>query len=375
MRKQIIYTLLSAALLISIIAYFKYRQIKTAMESGMHGPPPEAVTSIIASEQNWPDVYNSIGSLRASRGVVLKAENPGRVKNIFIESGEVVEQGKIILELDAAVEEADLKGAQASLHKQRKNFERSQNLIGRSAISQAEYELALAQLKESEAQVASLEARIKLKKIVAPFSGHTGIRTVNVGQYLSTGDQVIPLYTLDPLYVDFSLPQKALPDLTVGLEAKIVVDVFPNEEFLGKLTAINPQINEINRNVELQVSIPNPNQRLRPGMFVRIELVLPKSANYITIPASSVYSLPYADTVYVIVNNMKNEAGVEYRGVRQQIVKLGPRRGNQAAIVSGLNVGDEVVTTGAFKLRPGLAVNVNNELAPSNDPAPKVSDS
>ncbi|MCO6431754.1 MAG: efflux RND transporter periplasmic adaptor subunit [Deltaproteobacteria bacterium] len=375
MKKQILTTLAFGLAVIVLLGGIKYMQFRAAIaQASANAMPPETVTTIMAGRSSWPESYSSIGTLAASRGVTLKAEEAGVVRQIFFESGQAVEAQQPLIELDVSVEEADLKGALAALERTRKDFERSRKLIDNKAISQSEFERSQTQLSEAQAAVESLRAKIARKKIVAPFGGKTGIRMVNVGQYLSAGDDLVPLYTLDPLFLNFSLPQRAVKDIAAGLAVKVTVDVFPDQEFDGKVTTVNPQINEVTRNLEIQATVPNPDGRLRPGMFSRVTVLLPKINEYVTIPSSSVYHLPYADTVFV-VENSKDPSGKEFKTVRQQVVKLGPRRGNQAAIIEGLTPGEEVVTSGAFKLRPNVPIVVRNDLAPANDPAPQPMDS
>lgn len=374
-KKQIIWAVTGVGLLILLLAGVKYFQISKAMAGHKSfSPPPEAVTSIIAVEQEWPRTYAAVGSLTASQGASLSAQSPGEVKQIHFESGELVKKDQILVELDASVEEAQLRAAVATRDRSVHDLSRAESLRMNSVNSQSELEAAQASAREAQAMVTSLEATILRKKVVAPFDGRAGIRAVNIGQYVNPGDAIVPLYVVDPLFIDFTLPQQAVEKLSTGIAVNIAIDTYPGEAFEGRLTAINPQIDVSTRNVQVQATIANLGERLRPGMFAEVSVVLPQTDRIIGIPGPSISYAPYGDTVYVI-EKMKNPAGQEYLGVRQQIVTLGHSRGNQVAVLKGLTPGQEVVTSGAFKLRPGAAVTVNNQFAPSNELAPKPADS
>ena len=373
-RKQVLW---AASLMIGVIAIFglvKGIKISRAIaQSQAFGPPPDAVPTIIAKEEVWTRSLAAIGSVVAVQGVTLSAEEPGKVTKINFDSGASVKQGDILVELDTAVEQALLDAAQAKAERAKHVLERGQKLRTTNAMSQDMLEDADSQARQAQAQVESIHAAIARKRIVAPFDGRTGIRKVNIGQYLAAGTAVVPLHSLDPVYVNFSLPQQDITQVAVGQMIALTVDSFPGEMFEGKVGSINPQIDSATRNGEVQATIANSSERLRPGMFGNVSVLLSSEDKVIALPITSINYAPYGDTVYV-VENMKDPKGKDYLGVRQQIVKLGRKRGEQVAVLGGLKAGEQIVTAGAFKLRPGSAVIVNNSITPGNNPEPKPQD-
>lgn len=374
MKKQILAAFAGVFIILSGLGFIKYNQISKAIAQNKNfAPLPEAVTSIVASEESWDRELSAIGSIVPFQGVTLSAEESGKITKISFESGAAVEQGAALLELDSSVEEANLKSAQARLDWAKKTFTRAQELKGNNAMSVSALENAEAQFRQAEAEVQSLRAVIAKKKISAPFSGRAGIRMVNLGQFVSPGTPIVPLHSLAQVYINFFLPQQTVPQLSVGQMLRLSIDSFPEKTFEGKVNAINSHIDDSTRNIEVQGVLANPEEQLRPGMFARIILILPVQDRFLPLPASSINYATYGDSVYVI-ESMKDPQGKDYLGVRQQIVQLGPRRGDQVAIVKGIKPGEQVVTSGPFKLRPGAAVVVNNSFVPSNSPAPKPLD-
>jgi membrane fusion protein, multidrug efflux system len=280
----------------------------------------------------------------------------------------------VLVELDTHQEHAQLAAAEAERDLARLNFERMQGLVADGAIARADYDRAAAEQKQTEARVGEIRATIERKTIRAPFSGILGIRQVNLGQYLSAGDPVAPLQSLNPIYVNFGVPQHEAAQIRVGRTVRVTVGDLPGREFTGRVTALDSVVNEETRNVQVQATLANPTGTLRPGMFVQAEVVLGANRSVVALPASAISYAPYGDSVFV-VTDLKDQNGRTYRGVRQQFIKVGGSRGDQVAIVSGLGAGDEVVTSGVFKLRNGAAVLVNNAVRPGNNPAPKPEDS
>ncbi len=374
-RKQVIW---ASAIMIGVILIFglvKAIKISNAIaQSQAFGPPPDAVPTIVAKEEIWARSLAAIGSVVAVQGVTLSAEEPGKVTKINFDSGAFVKQGDVLVELDIAVEQALLDAAQAKSDRSKRMFERGEKLRTTNAMSQDLLEDADSQARQAQAQVESIRAAIARKKIVAPFDGRTGIRLVNIGQYLAAGTAVVPLHSLDPVYVNFSLPQQVIAQVAVGQTITLTVDSFVGEIFGGKISSINPQIDAVTRNGGVQATIANPKEQLRPGMFGNVSVLLSSEDKVIALPATSISYAPYGDTVYV-VESMKDHKGKDYLGVRQQVVKLGRKRGEQVAVLEGLKPGEQVVTAGAFKLRPGSAVVVNNSIVPGNNPEPKPADS
>jgi membrane fusion protein (multidrug efflux system) len=249
-----------------------------------------------------------------------------------------------------------------------------QELLDQKVVSKAEYDSATAESRQAEAHVVEIRAAIERKTIRAPFTGILGIRQVNKGQYLAGGDPVVPLQSLNPIYVNVGVPQQANGQVHVGRSIRIAAKDLGNLAFEGRVTAIDSAVDETTRNIQVQATLANPDGKLRPGMFVQTEMALGASQPVIALPASAVSYAPYGDSVF-IVSDLRDDKGHPYRGVRQQIVKLGPARGDQIGVLSGVNAGDEVVTSGVFKLRNGAAVQINNSVKPGNNAAPKPENS
>ena len=369
--------LLMLTVMIAIIAglgFIKFRQIQTAIAQGASfQPPPEAVTTIVAAREEWPDTLKAIGSAAAVQGVVVSADLAGTVDRISFDSGRAVQKGEVLVQLDTRQERAQLAAAEAQRDLARQNFDRMQGLLKDSVISRAEFDAATADSRQTEARVGEIRAAIERKTIRAPFSGILGIRQVNLGQYLSSGDPIVQLQSLNPIYVNFDVPQQATRHVRIGREVRITSEDAEGMEFTGRVSAIDSIVNEGTRNIRVQATLSNPDGKLRPGMFVETEVVLGGGRSVVPLPASAISYAPYGDSVFV-VSNMKSPKGEQYRGVRQQFVKVEGARGDQVGVVSGVNPGDEVVTSGVFKLRNTAAVLVNNKVQPANNPAPKPED-
>jgi membrane fusion protein, multidrug efflux system len=285
-----------------------------------------------------------------------------------------VTAGAVLVQLDTRQEQAQLAAAEAQRDLTRLNYDRMQALIGEDAVSRAEYDRAAAEHKQAEARIGEIRAVIERKTIRAPFSGLLGIRQVNLGQYLAGGDPVVPLQSLNPIYVNFGVPQQAATTLGSGRRVRVTASDAGELDATGRVTAVNAVVDETTRNVQVQATLANPEYKLRPGMFVQTQLLLGTTQAVTALPASAISYAPYGNSVFV-VTDLKTPEGRAYRGVRQHVVKLGEARGDQVAVLSGLKPGDEVVTSGVFKLRNGSAVTVNNTVQPSNSPAPKPEDS
>ena len=374
MAKRMIVMLAVVAVTIVGLGFAKYQQIQAAVAQGAaFQPPPEAVTTIAAQQEQWPATLSAIGTATAVQGVVVSADLPGIVERIAFESGGWVREGDVLVELDTQQEQAQLAAAQAESNLARLNLDRRHGLVDQGAISGADYDRAAAEQKLTEARVAEIRATIARKTIRAPFSGSLGIRQVNLGQYLSAGDAVVPLQALDPIYVNFGVPQQDAGQVRLGSGVRITAGDLPSTEFTGRVTAVNSVVDEATRNIQVQATLSNPQCRLRPGMFVQVELRMGGNRAVVALPASAISYAPYGDSVFV-VTDLQDEKGNSYRGVRQQFVKVEGARGDQVAVVSGVNPGDDVVTSGLFKLRNGVAVQVNNTVTPGNNPRPKPED-
>ena len=372
MKKRMVLMLLVVAVFVTAVGAVKYSQIKKAM-SQTYVPEPEAVTTVVAKTQEWPATLSAIGSVAAVHGVVVSADLPGVVEKISFESGRMIKQGDLLVQLDTRQEMAQLKAAEAQKDLAKLTVERYTGLTKTGIIAQADWDKADADLKQADAKIGEIKATIARKTIRAPFTGLLGIRQINLGQYLESGAPIVPLQSLDPIYVNFSVPQADAGRLKPGIQVKVKAEN-AGTEATGKLTATDSLIDQATRNVQIQATFSNPQGRLRPGMYVTASVNLGSAATIIPLPASAINYAPYGDSVYV-VEEMKGQDGKTYKGVRQQFVKLGPGRGDQIAVLDGLKQGEEIVTSGVFKLRQGAAVQVNNKIVPSNNPAPKPEDS
>ena len=375
MLKRMIVMLAVVGLVLGSLGFAKYKQIQTAIAKGASfQPPPSAVTTIVAKRETWSSTLNVIGTVEAIHGVTVSADLPGTVDKIHFESGQWVKEGDVLVELDTRQERAQLAQMEAQRDLAHINYGRTQQLVQEGVIARNEYDNVTAQQKLTEAQVGEIRATIQRKTIRAPFSGILGIRQVNLGQYLAAGQAVVPLQSLNPIYVNFGVPQQDVGKLGMGRTLHITSDDVPGMQFAGRVNALDSIVDPSTRNITVQATLANPQNRLRPGMFVQVALGTGTNADVIALPASAINYAPYGDSVF-IVTELKDPKGNTYRGVRQQIVKLGGSRGDQVGVISGLNAGDEVVSSGVFKLRTGMAVQVNNKVQPENNPNPKPADS
>jgi membrane fusion protein (multidrug efflux system) len=375
MAKRMILMLLLAAAAVAGLGFVKFRQIQTgiAQNAGFQ-PPPEAVTTIVAKQEKWEATLDVIGTTVAVQGVTVSADLPGTVARIGFESGKPVHAGDVLVELDTRQERAQLAAMEAQRDLARINFGRTEQLVKQGVIAKTEYDNVTAQQKATEAQVGEIRATIARKTIRAPFSGILGLRQVNLGQYLSAGEAIVSLQALNPIYVNFGVPQQTAPQVRVGRTLLVSSNDVGGLKFTGRVTALDSTVNEATRNVQVQATLANPGGKLRPGMFVQVAIAVGVDRPVIALPATAINYAPYGDSVYV-VSDMKDPKGKTYRGVRQQFVKLEGSRGDQVAVISGVNPGDEIVSSGVFKLRNGAAVQVNNKVQPGNNPAPKPEDS
>jgi len=375
MAKRLIFTLLAIAAILGGLGFVKFRQVETAIAQGASFKiPATAVTTVVAKRETWPSTLTVIGTAAAIQGVTVSADLPGTIDKIHFESGQWVHEGDILVELDTRQEKAQLANTEAQRDLARINYGRSQELVKAGVISRSEYDNASAQQKATEAQVGDIQAAIARKTIHAPFTGLLGIRQVSLGQYLAAGQSIVALQSVDPIYVNFGVPQQVTAQMRPGRAIRVTNGDLPGMAFSGKITALDSVVNEQTRNIQVQATLANKGDRLRPGMFVQVELPVGQPRDVVPLPASAINYAPYGDSVFV-VTEMKDAKGNSYRGVRQQVVKIEGSRGDQVAVISGLNSGDEVVSAGVFRLRNGAAVQVNNTVKPDNNPSPKPEDS
>ena len=375
MVKRMIFLVVVMAAILAGLAFVKVRQFQAmAAQFAAMQPPPEAVTTVVAGREEWPSTLSVIGTVEAVQGVTVSADLAGVVDRIAFASGGTVDRGDVLVELDTKQEQAQLAAAEAQLELSRLTFERMKGLVEQDAVSRAEFDTAAAAHKQAEARINEIRATIERKTIRAPFAGRLGIRAVNLGQYLTGGDPVVPLQSLDPIYVNFGVPQQDASQVRPGRAVTIKATDLGDVEFSGRVTALDSVVDETTRNVRVQATLANRDGKLRPGMFVQAQVVLGASRSVVTLPGSAISYAPYGDSVFVVAQ-LKDDKGKPYRGVRQQVVKVGAALGDQVAILSGVAPGDEVVTSGVFKLRNGAAVQVNNKVQPANSRTPTPEDS
>jgi len=372
MKKYVFLVVVGLVVVTGALTGIKALQIGR-MAAQVKQPPPEIVTTAVAQTQIWESTLTAVGSLVAVQGVVLAAEMSGKVVKIAFEPGSMVKAGDLLIQQDIAAEEAELRAAEATAGLTKLTLERARRLLAEGTFSQAEFDKADADHKQARAQMDNIRAVIAKKTVRAPFTGLLGIRLVNLGQMLSSGDQIVSLQALDPIYANFSLPQQQLARIRPDLKVRVASDALPGERIEGTVTAINPQVETATRNIMAQATIPNGNQHLRPGMFVNVTVLLPEQDKVLVIPSTAVLNAPYSDSVFIVEHAAGDKQGSSDKVARQQFVKLGERRGDFVAVIAGLKEGETVVSTGVFKLRNGQAVTVDNTLSPEFklSPTPK----
>jgi len=372
--KNILLTIGACIVVFAIIGGLKFAQILGIMKKYEGFKiPAESVTSTPAESQSWVPELKSIGSTAAVQGVVVSTDLAGIVTKINFESGQKVKQGDLLVQLDVNEELAQLRSAEAQQKLAGLNLQRQQNLLKSRVSSQADFDASQAEYDRTTANVEQVKASISKKTILAPFTGVLGIRLVNLGQYLENGAKIAPLQSLDPIYVNFWAPQQNLPRLNAGQEVKVTVDGLADLSFEGKINAVDAVVDEATRNVRVQATVANPDSKLRAGMFVSVAVPLAEKNDVVVVPVTAIQYAPYGDSVFII-EEMKDPKDQVYTGVRQQVVKVLESKGDQVA-VSGVKAGEQVVTSGGFKLRAGSEVKVNNQVLPNNEQAPKPEDS
>jgi len=352
--------------IIGALAFVKAAQIGKLMRAGKAaeaaGPPPEVVATAIAGDETWESTLTAVGSVETAKGVTLSVEVPGVVSAIRFESGAMVNKGDVLLELEANVEKSQLAAATARRKLAASNLARNEQLLATGTLAGAQLDSDRAALKTADADAAALQAQIARKTLRAPFSGKLGIRAVNLGQYLSPGTTVTALETTETQYVDFTLPQRHLAAVTIGNPVRIEVG---KETVDGAITAIDPTIDPITRSLRLRANTPDQEKKLRPGMFVAVAVVLPTKRKVVAVPVTAIVHASYGDSLFVV------EPGTSGKIARQQFVRTSDTRGDFVAVDEGLKIGEEVVVAGAFKLRNGAPVAVNNDVKPAASAAPK----
>ena len=375
MARKVGFAVLIVVLVIGSLAGVKALQVQKLMAVGKaYAMPPESISSVVAHEEKWQGTLTAIGSVMAVQGVNVTTEVAGLVRELAFEPGAVVAKGDLLVRLDTSSEEAQLRAMEAQLELAKLNFERMSKLRADNMVSQSDLDTAEATMKQNQANADAIRTTIEKKTIRAPFAGRLGIRQVNLGQYLDVGKPIVSLQSLSPVFADFSLPQQELSRLNTGMSVRLYVDAFPERTFEGTLTTINPDLDPATRSIGLQATIQHSDQVLRPGMFARAEVLLPEEKTVLVIPSTSVLPAPYGDSVYIIEPS-STAGGKGGLSVRQQFVRTGASRGDYLSVESGLKPGDKIASSGVFKLRNGMAVVENNDLAPKSALAPKPPDS
>lgn len=373
MAKRMVLMLVLVAALVGGLGFIKYGQVKAAMANGASfAPPPTSVTTVIAKKETWPSTLTVVGTAEAIHGVTVSADLPGTIDKIHFDSGQWVKQGDVLVELDTRQERAQLANVEAQRDLAKINYGRLEQLVKEGVTARSEYDTATANQKATEAQVGEIRAAIARKTIRAPFSGVLGLRQANLGQYLGAGQAIVSLQALNPIYANFGIPQQSAPQMTRGRAVR-VTNNGTGIGLNGRITALDSVVDEKTRNIQVQATLENPGNKLRPGMFVEVEMPLGEPREVVPLPASAINYAPYGDSVFV-VTELKDPKGNAYRGVRQQVVKIDGAKGDQVAVVSGLNPGDEVVSAGVFRLRNSAPVQINNKVQPNNSPDPTPQD-
>jgi len=349
---------------------FVAHMIQKAMSS--REAPAVTVSTTTARTEEWQPKLTAVGTVRAYRGVEVSTEIAGMVRDIFFKSGEDVQKGQVLVQLNADVDAAQLNSLKAQAELARTTFRRDKRQFAIKAVSQAALDISEADLKSKEANVKQQTAVLDKKTIRAPFSGRIGIRTVDPGQYLKAGDPIVTLQSIDLVYVDFLLPQQEIARINTDQTVIVKSDTYPGKIFTGKITAINPEVDSKTRNIPVEATLQNPEHELLPGMFTTIDIEAGAKKNYITLPQTAVAYNSYGDTVFIV---RKSEKGGKSEQIARQIfVKTGPTRGDQVAVLEGVSEGDIIVTSGQLKLKSGNRITVNNEIQPASEAAPEPVD-
>jgi membrane fusion protein (multidrug efflux system) len=375
MLKKLLIAAVAVSLLLAAITFTKLGQFTAMGEAGKNMIlPPETVTAMTIESEQWEQRIIATATVTAVQGVEVSAEIGGRVKRIAFESGSLVDMGAVLIQLDTASEDAQLASAEATAALAKASLTRIKKLNKQNLTSQDALETAEAKVKETVAQANNVRALIAKKTIQAPFSGRLGLRQVNLGQILREGDAIVSLQTLDPIYVDFSVPQKELSRLEPGLEVQVAVDAAPEETFIGKITALNPDVDLATRSVRVRAKVANPDEVLRAGMFAKATVIMPEKKTVLPVIATAIAYATFGNSVFVI-DEQTSESGETEKVLRQQFVRLGQARGDFIDVIEGLKPGESIVTSGVFKLRSGMKVIIDNTLAPEPSINPQPSNS
>jgi membrane fusion protein (multidrug efflux system) len=372
MKKRMVIMLAAVAVLLGGLVGFNFFKGYMMQKYMASAPVPAAtVSAMTADYQQWQPQLSAVGTLRAVRGVDVTTEVAGLVRSLEFKSGDEVKAGQVLAQLNADSDLAQLHALEAAADLASTVYERDKAQLAAEVISKAQVDTDAADLKSKRALAAQQAAVVEKKTIRAPFAGKLGITTVNPGQYLNTGDRLVTLQTIDPIYIDFNLPQQQLPQVSIGQKVTISTDAYKDATFEGKINAINPRVDANTRNVQIEATVPNPRRQLLPGMFATVKVNSGEEQRYLTLPQTALTYNPYGSTVYVIKpSDKKDDKGNAQLIAQQVFVTPGPTRGDQIAILKGVEPGAQVVTSGQVKLKNGMPVVVNNAIQPANSPNP-----
>ena len=372
MKKKIVFAVIGVVVIVGALAGVKAMQFRALMKQGAEFVmPPETVSATEVKHATWESLLAAVGSVTAVQGVELKAELSGTVREINFESGGTATEGQVLVRLDTGAEQAQLRAAESRAELARLNLARAKDLQKQGVISQADYDSTEAAALTTTGDVDALKATIAKKVIRAPFSGRLGIRSVNLGQFVHDGDPIVSLHSLNPVYVDFNLPEQHLAHVQRDMPVRVTTDATADRVFDGAVTALNPEVDASTRNVKIQATVGNATGELRPGMFARVKVVQPQPQALLVIPSTAVLHAPYGDSVFVISDGKDEKTGQPFKHVQMTTVRLGESRGDLVAVTEGLQAGQTVVTSGVFKLRNGAHVAIDNSLAPEASAAPR----
>jgi membrane fusion protein (multidrug efflux system) len=367
--KRSIWMAVGVVFVVVAIGGWKYFTIRAMIaKMSAQKPAPTVVSSMKAPEQIWQRRLHAVGSFSAAQGIVVANELDGTVVKIAFESGAQVKQGDLLVQLDVSTEQAQLASAEAGADLARINLKRAQELRAKDTNSQADLDAGEAQARQTVANADGVRATIAKKTIRAPFAGRIGIRQVNLGQFIKGGTAIVPLQALDPIYLNFAMPQQDVTGLTVGQAIQVTVDAYPAQVFDGTITALNARVDDTTRNLQVQATLHNADEKLQPGMFATVDVLLPKQNSYVTLPQTAIVYNPYGNAVYVVEKSTEVATGGLL--ARQRFVQMGDTRGDQVAILKGVEAGEEIITSGQLKLRNGAVIAINNAVSPASDPAP-----
>jgi membrane fusion protein (multidrug efflux system) len=373
-KRMLIMLLIAGVLFGGIFGFQAFKAFKIKEFMASNKPPPVAVTAMKAEFQPWQPRLNAVGSLRAVRGVDVSSEVAGIVRSLHFKSGDEVKADQLLVQLNADADIAQLHALEAAAELAHTTYERDKAQFAARAVSKAALDTDAADLKSKRAQVAQQAALVDKKSIRAPFAGRLGISTVNPGQYLNPGTMIVTLQSIDPILVDFYLPQQQLSSIAIGQVVTITTDTYPGQTYTGKITAMSPLVDLQTRNIQIEAAINNPQHKLLPGMYASISVEAGNVARYLTLPQTAVAFNPYGESIFIVEQGGKGAEGKPTLTAKQNFVTVGDTRGDQIAILNGVREGDMVVTSGQLKLKNGSQVIINNNIQPSNDAMPKPTD-